>query len=96
MKQKNLIKSLLYLGTCAAVLSVVIIKRDKISKTVNKTFNKRFKKKIKAQLKSAVHNVSISKDAIALRAYELFISGAGGSQEEHWLWAERELAKRLK
>jgi len=33
----------------------------------------------------------ITHDMIAKRAYEISISGQGGSQEENWLRAEREL-----
>jgi hypothetical protein len=33
----------------------------------------------------------ISHDLVAKRAYELFISGKGGSQIDNWLRAEREL-----
>ncbi len=33
----------------------------------------------------------ISKEAIAKRAYEIFLSGKGGTDMENWLRAEREL-----
>jgi hypothetical protein len=33
----------------------------------------------------------ISYEMIARRAYEIFVSGTGGSQEENWYRAEREL-----
>jgi hypothetical protein len=33
----------------------------------------------------------ITQDQIALRAYEISISGTGGSELENWLRAEREL-----
>jgi hypothetical protein len=36
----------------------------------------------------------ISHDLIARRAYEIFKSGAGGSTEDNWFRAERELRAR--
>jgi hypothetical protein len=36
---------------------------------------------------------AISHDQIALRAYEIHLSGVGGDPVEHWLRAERELAE---
>jgi len=33
----------------------------------------------------------VSNDAISRRAFELFASGAPGSQDDHWFRAEREL-----
>ena len=36
-------------------------------------------------------NKTVSKEAIAKRAYEIWASGKGGSQLENWLRAEKEL-----
>ena len=33
----------------------------------------------------------ITREMIAKRAYEIYLSGRGGSEAEHWLQAEREL-----
>jgi len=33
----------------------------------------------------------VSHDDIAIRAFDIFKSGAGGSQDDHWFQAEREL-----
>ncbi len=39
----------------------------------------------------SVAAVSIAHDQIALRAYEIWQSGQGGSEFDHWIRAEREL-----
>lgn len=36
-------------------------------------------------------NRQVTQEMIAKRAYEIFLSGKGGSQMENWLRAEREL-----
>lgn len=41
--------------------------------------------------KSAAASSQITEEQIAARAYEIFLSDAGGSQDENWLRAEREL-----
>lgn len=37
----------------------------------------------------------LTHDAIARRAYEIFLSGTGGSETDNWLRAERELRGSL-
>lgn len=39
----------------------------------------------------AVRPVEVSHDMIAQRAYDIYLSGAGGSQDDNWHRAEREL-----
>lgn len=39
----------------------------------------------------AIVGATVTHEAIALRAYEISVSGTGGSQVENWLRAEREL-----
>lgn len=40
---------------------------------------------------SAAVRRDVPHDQIAKRAYEIWLSGTGGSQEDNWLRAEREL-----
>lgn len=35
--------------------------------------------------------MAITEDAIAKRAYEIYLSGSGGSESDNWFRAEREL-----
>jgi len=37
-------------------------------------------------------NVAVTHEAIAVRAYELYLGQADGDEVSHWLQAERELA----
>ncbi len=44
-----------------------------------------------AAVAPAASRKPITHDVIAVRAYELSLSGFGGSQDDHWFQAEREL-----
>jgi hypothetical protein len=42
-------------------------------------------------LPKAEPKIGVTHDMIAKRAYEIFVSGKGGSQDDNWSRAEREL-----
>ena len=84
MKEKDVVNGLIFMAALAVVGSVVLLKRDKVGKKLNQLMKEKLQSKLKG----------ISQDAIAKRAYEIFTSGIGGSKEEHWHRAERELQKR--
>ena len=93
MKDKDFVKSLVCIGACAAVIGVVFVKRDKISKKINKAFYKKLKSKIKSTTAVISHAI-VTQEAIGRRAFEIYLSGEAGSPIDHWIRAERELKSR--